>query len=117
MSALSTTKQLCFELSLDPTRRNRRLAGQLARQGTVLASYLAAVRTIINSGPDRAWTRQQLWEAVVTRNLLTGHANWPLLKKALDRLLGAGEIVRVARGYYRMAGLGPVGVGIAIAAQ
>lgn len=118
MNIPSTTKQLRFDLGLDGRRRrNRRRTGELARQGTVLARYVAAVRTIILGGTDRAWTRQQIWDAAVSRNLVTGHANRPLLKKALDRLTEAGEIVRVARGYYRSAGREPVGVGIAVAAQ
>jgi hypothetical protein len=117
VSSLSTAKQLRFDFGPHAQTRNRRLAGQLARQGTVLALYLTAVHTVIHGDRGRAWTRQQIWGSAVSRNLVTGHANGPLLNKALDRLMERGEIVRVARGYYRAAGRETVGVGIAKAAQ
>jgi hypothetical protein len=64
---------------------------------------LAAVREVMRERSERIWTPSMIHAELERRGWLSGDAKFPKAgtESAVGRLLGKGEIVKVARGRYR----------------
>lgn len=64
---------------------------------------LAAVREVMRESPAHVWTPREIHEVLESRGWLSGKAKYARAgtESAVGRLLGKGEIVKVARGRYR----------------
>jgi hypothetical protein len=114
---VNATRHVQLRLDLGQQHRRHHRGPQLARPGTLLASYVEAARLMLHGDAGRAWTPQELRAVGAARGLLATPVSDDLFKKALGRLCEAREVTRVAPAFYRSGSLVPVGTVTPVAKQ